>query len=231
MILHVIERVLMSRSISRTIVATDDDRILNVVERAGFEAMMTSGDHPSGSDRLAEVVSRLGEIEFVVNIQGDEPLISPETVDRVATALLAEEGAGIITVSEPILECSDVLNPDVVKVVTDSEGKALYFSRSPVPYPREAARQYGGLENALKNDPDLLRVYRKHTGIYGFGKKVLFEYVGCAQSRLECAESLEQLRALENGIRITVIEAAAPTIGVDTLDDLEKVRGLYHQSI
>jgi 3-deoxy-manno-octulosonate cytidylyltransferase (CMP-KDO synthetase) len=229
MIVHVVERVLQSRTVSRAIVATDDERIFNVVVEAGFEAMMTSPEHRSGSDRLAEVARRLEKVEFLINIQGDEPLISPETVDRVASTLIKQAGTEIVTASEPILDPSDVLNPDIVKVVTGNDRRALYFSRSPVPYPREAVRRHGSLELALENEVELLRSFRKHTGIYGFERRVLLDYNGWPQSELERTESLEQLRALEHGIPITVVDAASASMGVDTIEDLEKVREGYKQ--
>jgi 3-deoxy-manno-octulosonate cytidylyltransferase (CMP-KDO synthetase) len=224
MILHVLERALAARCVARAIVATDDRRILETVLSAGFEAMMTRDDHASGSDRLSEVASKLEDAEIIVNLQGDEPLISPLTIESAVAALLEDEAADIVTTSEEITEAADVLSADVVKVVADAQGRALYFSRSPVPYPRDAVRRYGTLPAALEVEPTLLATFRKHTGLYVYRRAFLLEYTRWPQSRLERAESLEQLRALERGATIKVIAADAPSIGVDTEHDLERVR-------
>jgi 3-deoxy-manno-octulosonate cytidylyltransferase (CMP-KDO synthetase) len=225
MILHVLERALAARNVSRAICATDDRRILEAVLSAGFEAMMTRSDHQSGSDRLAEVAATLdSEIEVVVNLQGDEPLISPQTIERAVDELLSDSEAQIVTTSEVIQDAADVLSADVVKVVTDGAGRALYFSRSPIPFPRDAVRRYGTLLAALEIEPLLLETFRKHTGLYVYRRSFLLEYTRWPQSTLERAESLEQLRALERGATIKVIEADAPSIGVDTERDLERVR-------
>ena len=165
MVLHVVERALAAPSVSRAVVATDDERILAAVRAAGHEALMTSESHASGSDRLAEAAA-LVEADIVVNVQGDEPLIAPETIERAVGALLANEDAAVSTACEPVESASDVLSSDVVKVVTDERGRALYFSRSPIPFPREAARRYGSLAAALESEPELLATFRKHTGLY-----------------------------------------------------------------
>jgi 3-deoxy-manno-octulosonate cytidylyltransferase (CMP-KDO synthetase) len=224
MILHVLERALEARNISRAICATDDRRVFDAVEAAGFEAVMTRSDHASGSDRLAEVANSLTEVEVVVNLQGDEPLISPMTIERAVEELFKDEDAQIVTTSEAITTVADVLSADVVKVVTDRAGRALYFSRSPIPFPRDAVRRYGSLLAALEIEPQLLSSFRKHTGLYVYRRSFLLEYNGWPQSVLEQFESLEQLRALERGFTIRVIEADAPSIGVDTEQDLERVR-------
>ncbi|HUQ34676.1 MAG TPA: 3-deoxy-manno-octulosonate cytidylyltransferase [Pyrinomonadaceae bacterium] len=224
MILHVLERALAARSVARAIVATDDRRILETVLSAGFEAMMTRDDHASGSDRLAEVAAALEDAEIIVNLQGDEPMISPLTIESAIAALLEDEAARIVTTSEEITEASDVLSADVVKVVTDASGRALYFSRSPIPFPRDAVRRYGTLLAALEIEPTLLTTFRKHTGLYVYRRAFLLEYTRWPQSVLERSESLEQLRALERGARIKVVEAQTPSIGVDTEHDLERVR-------
>ena len=225
MILHVLERALTARNITRAICATDDRRILDAVLAAGFEAVMTRTDHASGSDRLAEVAATLDEsVEVIVNIQGDEPLISPVTIERAVEELTKDSDAQIATTSEEITEVADVLSTDVVKVVTDLTGRALYFSRSPIPFPRDAVRLYGTLLAALEIEPQLLATFRKHTGLYVYRRSFLLEYTRGPQSMLERIESLEQLRALERGVKIKVIEADAPSIGVDTEHDLERVR-------
>ena len=225
MILHVLERALAARNIARAICATDDRRILEAVVSAGFEAVMTRPDHASGSDRLAEVAATLDDaVDVIVNLQGDEPLISPRTIERAVEELLKDDDAQIATVSEEIKEAADVLSADVVKVVTDLNGRALYFSRSPIPFPRDAVRLYGTLLAALEIEPQLLATFRKHTGLYVYRRSFLLEYTRWPQSTLERTEALEQLRALEHGAKIKVIAAESPSIGVDTEHDLERVR-------
>lgn len=237
MICWVVERALAAGNVSRAIVATDDRRIVSAVESAGHEAVMTRADHRSGTDRIAEVAASLDEADIIVNVQGDEPLISPETIER-AIERLGEKGkgegskenrtryeeAGIVTTWEPMQFAADVLNPDVVKIVIDEKEEAVYFSRSPVPYPRDAVRRHGTLEDALQKEPSLLAAFRKHTGLYVYRRDVLLAFAKWPQSELERAESLEQLRALEHGVKIKAIRASGSSIGVDTLDDLERVR-------
>jgi len=228
MILHVIERALAAHNVARAIVATDDERVLDVVRSAGFEAVMTRSDHASGSDRLAEVAATLDGVEVIVNLQGDEPLVSPKTIERAVDALLKDETVQVVTTSEEIRDAADVLSADVVKVVTDERGRALYFSRSPIPFPREAVRKYGTLVAALKIEPTLLATFRKHTGLYVYRRAFLLEYTRWPQSELERLESLEQLRAMGRGATIKVIEADSPSIGVDTEQDLERVRKIVN---
>jgi 3-deoxy-manno-octulosonate cytidylyltransferase (CMP-KDO synthetase) len=187
---------------------------------------MTSAAHASGSDRLAEAAAQV-EADFVVNVQGDEPLIAPETIDRAVEALKRDGGAAVATVWEPTACAADVLSADVVKVVAGAGGRALYFSRSPVPFPREAVRRYGSLGAALEIEPGLLRTFRKHAGLYVYRREFLLEYAGWPQTPLELAESLEQLRLLERGHAICLAEAAAPSIGVDTEEDLRRVRAVF----
>ena len=227
MILHAAERALAARNIARAIVATDDRRIFNAVRAAHFEVVMTSTDHQSGSDRLAEVAASLKEADVIVNVQGDEPLIDPETIARAVDALSQNHAADIATVCEPVTSAADVLSYDVVKVTIDEGGRALYFSRAPIPFPREAVRTYGSLEKALAKDATLLARFRKHTGVYAYRREVLLEYTRWPPSNLEQTEALEQLRALEHGLRIQVVEAVAPSIGVDTMEDLERVRAIF----
>ncbi len=236
MICWVIERALAARNVGRVIVATDDVRILDAAKAAGHEAVLTSADHRSGTDRLAEVAISLKDAEIIVNVQGDEPLIAAETIDRAVEVLVtgdsasATEGIGIVTTFEPIDSVGDILNPDVVKIVISNDGRALYFSRSPVPYPRDAAKKFGGLEAALRNDATLLNSFRKHTGLYVYRREVLLQFIKWPQSELESLESLEQLRALEHGVTIKAIPASTPSIGVDTLTDLDHVRGILENS-
>lgn len=212
-----------AKNVERVIVATDDQRIIDAVEADGFEAVLTSSDHASGTDRIAEVAAKL-DAGIVINVQGDEPLIAPESIERAVASLVAHPTAGIVTTWESIAVPADVLNPDLVKIVVDSEGRAVYFSRAPVPWPRDAVREHGTLKNALLEEPALLRSFRKHTGLYVYRRNVLLEFTKWPQSVLERQESLEQLRALEHGVEIRAIEASTPSIGVDTQKDLDEVR-------
>ncbi len=226
LILHTLNRARAARSVGRVIVATDDERIRQVVTDEGGEALMTSPDHRSGSDRIAEVAAKMPEGSIIVNVQGDEPMISPNTIDLAVNALVGESTADVATTCEPISEVSEILDPNVVKVVSDSFGRALYFSRSPIPFSRESVRKFGSLEAALANEPDLIGTFRKHTGLYVYRREYLLRFTQMPQTPFEKAEMLEQLRALENGAIIKVVDTADRSIGVDTEVDLELVRFL-----
>ena len=224
LILWTVEQAKKARNVSRVIVATDSREILRLVEENGNEAVLTSEKHQSGSDRIAEVARTLSEDSIIVNVQGDEPLISPDTIEKAVEAILQDDSIDIATTSEPIIDAKDVLSSDVVKVVTDEYGLALYFSRSPIPFPREAVRKYGTLENALRQEKDLLSLYRKHTGLYVYRREFLLKYTNLKQTNLEKTEMLEQLRALENSARIKVVEVSENSIGIDTPEDFERVK-------
>jgi 3-deoxy-manno-octulosonate cytidylyltransferase (CMP-KDO synthetase) len=209
------------------IVATDDKRIYDIVCKAGGEALMPASSHQSGSDRIAEVAESLPDGSIIVNVQGDEPIISPETIDRAVQALLDDESCDMSTTWEPIDTLWDLLSGNNVKVVVGENGNALYFSRSPMPWPREASLRYGGDPNfAIEEEPDLLRNYKKHTGLYAYRREYLLKFTKLPQTWLEKYEMLEQLRALENGARIKVVKAFGRSIGVDTQEDYERVRAL-----
>jgi len=233
MVCWVAERARAARNVSRVIVATDNKQIFDVVQSSGHEVVMTSSEHPSGTDRIAEVAATIPNAGIIVNVQGDEPLISPETIERAVAAMVDEmaaspssRSAGIVTTWERIKSVADVLNPDLVKIVVDHNGDAVYFSRSPVPFPRDAVAAHGTLGLALGNDPVLLKEFRKHTGLYVYRRDVLLEFTTWPQSQLERIEALEQLRALEHGVKIKAIEASELSSGVDTAEDLERVRAL-----
>jgi 3-deoxy-manno-octulosonate cytidylyltransferase (CMP-KDO synthetase) len=234
MVCWVAERARAARNVDRVIVATDDQQIVDVVQSSGTEAVLTSSHHKSGTDRVAEVAARLSYAEIIVNVQGDEPMISPETIERAVDVMAAEiskpDGAGIVTTWEPIESIDDLLNPDLVKVVVDRDENAVYFSRSPIPYPRDAAKKHGSPDAALHNEPELLKHFRKHTGLYVYRRDVLLEFTKWSQSELEKIEALEQLRALERGVKIKVVEACTASTGVDTAEDLERVRTLIETS-
>ena len=225
MVLRVVERAKACVLVNRVIVATDDPRVFAAVTGAGEEAMMTSPDHRTGTDRLAEAASTL-DAEIIVNVQGDEPLIEPATIEAAITPLVADDSIVMSTTSEPIESAADVVNPNVVKVVTDADGFALYFSRNPIPFPRAAAAAHGSVEAALRVRPELLALYAKHTGMYVYRRDFLLTYARLTPTPLEQMELLEQLRALENGYKIKVVRVTHRSIGVDTLEDLETVRNL-----
>ncbi|MGI8468078.1 MAG: 3-deoxy-manno-octulosonate cytidylyltransferase [Pyrinomonadaceae bacterium] len=227
LILHTLEQTKKARNIDKVIVATDSREILEIVKASGNEAVLTSRKHQSGSDRIAEVAEGLPENSIIVNVQGDEPLISPATIESAVAAVLENNEIQMATTCELIHDAKDVLSPDVVKVLTDENNFALYFSRSPIPFPREAVKQYGSLENALLNKPNLISLFRKHTGLYVYRREFLLEYTKLKQTKLEKTEMLEQLRALENGEKIKVVEVSESSIGVDTREDFERVKKIW----
>jgi 3-deoxy-manno-octulosonate cytidylyltransferase (CMP-KDO synthetase) len=209
------------------IVATDDERIFGAVTDAGAEAAMTSAEHRSGTDRLAEVAATLPDDCIIVNVQGDEPMIAPETIDAAVQALIDDEDADMATTCEPIESLEDLLNGNIVKVVVGDSGYALYFSRSPMPFPRDAALRYDGDPNrAISAEPELLSIFRKHTGLYVYRREYLLRLSKLPPTQLEQIEMLEQLRALDDGADIRVVDAVGSSIGVDTQEDYEKVRQL-----
>lgn len=231
MICRVAERARAARYVDRVIVATDSSQILEAVQLEGFEAVLTSDSHVSGTDRIAEAVESIPEADIIVNLQGDEPLISPQTIERAVERMKAEQGqadgAGIVTTWEPIDSLENLLNKDYVKVVIGDREQALYFSRSPMPFPREATERHGSPDAALISEPDLFKNFRKHTGLYVYRRDVLMMFTKWQPTALETFEGLEQLRALENGVIIRVIQASTSSIGVDTQQDLERVREVF----
>jgi 3-deoxy-manno-octulosonate cytidylyltransferase (CMP-KDO synthetase) len=224
LILRTFEQAGKAKNVSRVIVATDSREILKIVEASGGAAVLTSPNHKSGSDRIAEVAESLPENSIIVNVQGDEPLISPATIEKAVEAILDDAAADIATTCEPIHDAGDVLSADVVKVLTDENGFALYFSRSPIPFLRDETKKHGSLENALRRNSGLLSHFRKHTGLYVYRREYLLKFTKLEQTRLEKLEMLEQLRALENGARIKVVEVEENSIGVDTREDFERVK-------
>jgi 3-deoxy-manno-octulosonate cytidylyltransferase (CMP-KDO synthetase) len=210
MIEHVYRRASEARLVDGVIVATDDKRIARAVEGFGGTAWMTRSDHQSGTDRLAEVAASL-PCRIVVNVQGDEPLLDPRLIDAVAEPLVADPLLEMATACRQLREPGEFTNPNVVKVVHDEAGRALYFSRAPVPWPRET--------------PDLPPpAARVHVGLYAYRRDVLLRLAALAPVDLERLEALEQLRALTHGIGIHVVETDYDSLGVDTPEDLERVR-------
>ncbi|MCE2991097.1 MAG: 3-deoxy-manno-octulosonate cytidylyltransferase [Burkholderiales bacterium] len=228
MVVRVAERALRSGATSVHI-ATDDVEIAAVCRERGFSALMTRADHVSGTDRIAEAVAQLalGSDEIVVNVQGDEPLIDPSLVREVAHLLAKTTAADIATASHPISEANDFINPNVVKVVCDGAGLALYFSRAPIPFPRAQALALAS--NAVGVSANLLAPdARRHVGIYAYRVGFLARYSTLSVAPAEQTESLEQLRAMHHGYRIAVLDwtgTVAP--GVDTAEDLHRVRELW----
>ncbi len=224
LILHTVEQASKAKNVSRVIVATDDVRIRDSVAANGVEVAMTSAEHRSGTDRIAEVAKDLPAGSVIVNVQGDEPLISPETIDAAIDALVSDEVADMATTVEPIHNLSELLNGNVVKAVVGDNGYAIYFSRSPMPFPRNASLRHEGDPNkAITAEPELIGLFRKHTGLYVYRREYLLRLSGLPQTSLEQIEMLEQLRALEDGAKIRVVEAVGSSIGVDTMEDYEKV--------
>jgi 3-deoxy-manno-octulosonate cytidylyltransferase (CMP-KDO synthetase) len=223
MILRVVRRARRVPAIDRVIVATDDHRVLDTVTAAGEEALMTASEHRTGTDRLAEVAAKL-DAEIIINVQGDEPLIDPATIESALSPLLEDQSIVMSTTCEPIESPEDVINPNVVKVVTDRAGFAIYFSRSPIPFPRSEVLKYGSLQEALRAQPELLQFYAKHTGLYVYRREFLLKFTRLAPTKLEEVEALEQLRVIENGYKIKVVRVKDRSIGVDTPEDLERVR-------
>ena len=225
LILHTIDRVRQAQTVSRVIVATDDERIFDIVKANGDEVWMTSPDHRSGTDRVAEVAEQMPDASIIVNVQGDEPLISPETIDAAVEALRSDGSNDMSTTSEPIDSLSELLNGNVVKVVVGDAGYAIHFSRSPMPFPRDASLRHGGDPNrALIEEPGLMSIFRKHTGLYVYRRVYLLRFSKLPPTKLEQIEMLEQLRALEDGAKIRVVDAIGTSIGVDTQEDLDRVR-------
>jgi 3-deoxy-manno-octulosonate cytidylyltransferase (CMP-KDO synthetase) len=223
MIQHVYERACKASLVSRVIVATDDARIADVIHLIGGEAVMTSTSHETGTDRLAEVADGL-DTDIIVNVQGDEPLISPEMIDQAIEPFLNDPALKMGTLKTRIKSLHDFLSPNVVKVVTGANGCALYFSRSPLPFFRD---KWQDLKDESFINGKLLCY--KHVGLYVFRRDFLLQYAAMPQTFLEISEKLEQLRAIENGIRIRVIETEFESIGVDTPDDLVKAQERYRR--
>jgi 3-deoxy-manno-octulosonate cytidylyltransferase (CMP-KDO synthetase) len=222
MVVHVAERARASGA-ARVVVATDDERIRAAVASHGIDVLMTRASHPTGTDRLAEAAAQLGldDASIVVNVQGDEPLLEPELIYTVADSLTAHADASIATACHLIDDPSEAFNPNVVKVVLDRDGYALYFSRATIPWARD------GFAAAPNKIPPGLPLYR-HYGLYAYRVSFLRQYPSLSAAPIERFEALEQLRALWHGHRIVVsITRGTPAPGVDTVEDLERVRALF----
>lgn len=214
MICRVYERAKLAKSVAEVIVATDDERILAAVEKYSGRAVMTRADHKTGTDRLAEVAEKFPSVEVIVNVQGDEPLIDAALIDELVSEFADDETLQMATVAVELTDAAEIQNPNNVKVVFDKNHDALYFSRSQIPFPRNS-----GVAKTFK-----------HIGIYAYRRDFLLAYAKMTPTPLEQAESLEQLRALENGFKIRVIESSCEFVGVDTEEDLARVNEIYHKA-
>lgn len=210
MIQRVYERACLAKSPKQVLVAADDKRVFDAIKQCGGQVMMTAKDHANGTDRLAEVAKKYTDMDIIINVQGDEPLIEPQIIDALAAAFIEDPELNMATIMTPIEE-AEKENPNNVKVVTDRNGYALYFSRSLMPYPRVNTG---------------VQVY-KHIGIYAYKREFLLQYAAMESTPLENTESLEQLRALENGYKIKVLKSNFKFVGVDTQEDLLKVNEIY----
>ena len=221
MVVHVYERAKSARSVDAVVVAADSERVVKAVKAAGGEAVLTAASHRTGTERCAEV-ARMTEYEkydVIVNVQGDEPLVDPASIDACVRAAEAA-GADVGTVMAPLDDAQDFANPNVVKVVVDAKGFALYFSRAPIPFRRDASAPEDGQARAMR-----------HIGLYGYRRSALLALAALPPSGLETCEMLEQLRALENGLRIRVERVERAQAGVDTAEDLERVRAILEAMV
>lgn len=210
MIEHVYRRAAAARSVSSVIVATDDERILRAVQAFGGEARLTAASHQSGTDRIAEIVAGLS-CDLVVNVQGDEPFLEPDMIDEAVAAFTGDAALQMSTLRRRIADPAERQNPNVTKVVVDRDGYALYFSRAPIPYVRDGCPPAPAW---------------RHVGLYVYTRECLLRLAALPPTDLERSEALEQLRALEHGIRIKALETMHDSVGVDTPEDLERVRRL-----
>lgn len=217
LVYHVYSQAKKAKCAKEVLVATDDEKILNALEPLGVQVVMTSPSHPSGTDRVAEVASARTE-KIIVNVQGDEPLLPPECIDSVVVPLLEDEEVSMATACKPLTEWEKIQNPNIVKVVFDNRGRALYFSRSPIPFIRDEAKK-----SCIDG------VYWQHIGIYAYRREFLLEITKLPQGRLEQLEKLEQLRVLENGHKIAVVQTNYDALGVDTPEELEVVRKIIEE--
>ena len=208
------------------VIATDDETIVSVAEGFGAQVVLTSPDHQSGSDRIAECAAILGwpDEHLVVNLQGDEPLMPPACLDQVAAVLDERPDCEVASLYWPITEASEVVNPNAVKVVTDSKGRAMYFSRSPIPF----ARSFASVTEAIKSGIE----WKRHLGLYAYRLEALRRYTSCSPTPLEKSERLEQLRIMEQGGRIAMARACEfIPAGIDTPEDLHRVRCLIESEL
>jgi len=217
MIQHVVERAQQAQTVTRVIVATDDERVKSAVEGFGGEALLTRADHRTGTDRVAEVAAHV-PAEIYVNVQGDEPLIDPGTIDAVVSEMLDDESVQVATPCAVIRQPKDIMDPNITKVVQDFDGNGIYFSHAPIPWVRDKDRPV-----AVK--------HWKHIGLYAFRRDALLEFATLPPGELERVEQLEQLRWLENGFRIRVVETQYDAVSVDVPEDIPRVEQLLRAGV
>jgi 3-deoxy-manno-octulosonate cytidylyltransferase (CMP-KDO synthetase) len=216
---RVVERCLRAKNLDLVVIATDDMRIASAAFDWGAEVALTSSKHLSGTNRVAEVAKKTKQFAYVINIQGDEPLIDPRLIDKVVEKLRSDPEVGVVTAAHPFKNPADASSPHQVKVVVDLRGNALYFSRAPIPF---RPSRSGGLQSAAREkgrSAERPSLFLRHQGIYGFRRETLLQFVRWKPSPLECTESLEQLRALENGVKVHVLVTATGSPGIDTPED------------
>jgi 3-deoxy-manno-octulosonate cytidylyltransferase (CMP-KDO synthetase) len=216
MIQRVYERARKAKQVSRVVIGTDDDRIIQAAKGFGGEAILTRNDHRTGTDRVAEVAAHI-PAEVYINVQGDEPLVDPDTIDAVAAAMLEDREIAIATPIAAIIHKNDIMDPNVVKAVLDFDGNALYFSRAPIPWVRDTGGQ-------------VVARHWKHIGIYGFRRSALLEFPTLPPGELEHIEQLEQLRWLENGFRIRAVETDYDAVSVDVPEDVTRVEKIIREA-
>jgi 3-deoxy-manno-octulosonate cytidylyltransferase (CMP-KDO synthetase) len=216
MIQRVYDRARKASQVSRVVIATDDDRIVQAAKEFGGEAVLTRSDHRTGTDRVAEVAAHV-PAEIYINVQGDEPLVDPDTIDAVAAAMLQDSEIAVATPVAAITHKNDIMDPNVVKAVLDFDGNALYFSRAPIPWVRDT-----GAQVAVR--------HWKHIGIYGFRRSALLEFPTLPPGELEHIEQLEQLRWLENGFRIRAVETDYDAVSVDVPEDVQRVEKIISET-
>lgn len=227
MIQHVYERACQARLADRVVVATDDTRIAAAVKAFGGHVVMTAADHPSGTDRVAEVAAR-HDCTLVVNVQGDEPCIAPQAIDAMIQPLRDDPSVQITTLAHALSDPAALLTPNVVKVVVDRYGNALYFSRAPIPYHRQAWQQMPSSANPATSRPPIPPGCYRHLGLYAYRRQVLLEFARLAPTPLEQVEQLEQLRALEYGYHLRVVRTTYTSVGVDTPADVAHAERVLH---
>ncbi len=227
MLQHVWERVKKAHEVDEVIIACDKERVLKAAEAFGARCVFTSPDHPSGTDRISEVAGSV-DADVYINVQADEPMISPLMIDQLAQVYSYEKNVQMATLIKRIDKAEDINDPNVVKVVVDRKGFALYFSRSPIPYMRRSYDQSGEINSA---EGEVTGGYYKHIGLYSYTKDFLFTYRNLPRSVLEMDEKLEQLRVLEHGYKIKTVETRQETIGVDTQEDLDRVRRIFAEEL
>jgi 3-deoxy-manno-octulosonate cytidylyltransferase (CMP-KDO synthetase) len=232
---HVWEGCRRAKSLDSVIIATDDMRIADASFQWGAEVALTSRRHQSGTDRIAEVAAKARQFEFIINIQGDEPLIEPQLIDRLVAKLRSDRSIKMVTAAHPFADPTEATSPHQVKVVVDRQGRALYFSRAPIPYSRtgglnvaSASSRWGAsAARTIGRRPmphaDRRTLFLRHQGIYGFRREALLQFVRWKPTPLERAESLEQLRALENGVTVFVLITRHGSPGVDTLAEAKRL--------